>query len=146
MSFVTEQAPAMTLVDDDRHSARFMSKMLEAHGGPSPEIMENADDALELLTARAVALAPGARHLVLVDLKSSSGATRHFIAALRKTAPALDIIAMSPTLERDVRNGLIEAGAGAVFERHADVAAYRREAASIVSYWVRTQHLDAVGT
>ena len=37
-------------------------------------------------------------------------------------------------------------GAAAVFERHGELNAYRREAANIVGFWVRTQRLDAVGT
>ena len=53
---------------------------------------------------------------------------------------------MSPTLDRETRNGLLDAGASAVFERHGELNAYRREAANIVGFWVRSQRLDAVGT
>ncbi len=51
-----------------------------------------------------------------------------------------------PDLERETREALSVAGADAVFERQADIDSYRREAAAIVSFWVRNQHLDAVGT
>jgi hypothetical protein len=53
---------------------------------------------------------------------------------------------MAPSLDRNVRNGLLDAGAAAVFERHGELNAYRREAANIVGFWVRNQRLDAVGT
>ncbi|MFT3980650.1 MAG: hypothetical protein QM687_09300 [Ferruginibacter sp.] len=53
---------------------------------------------------------------------------------------------MAPTLDRDIRNELLDAGAAAVFERHSDITLYRREAASIIGFWVRNQRLDAVGT
>ena len=59
---------------------------------------------------------------------------------------SLVVVAMAPTLDRVVRDALLDAGADAVFERQADLQAYRSEAASIVSFWVRNQRLDAVGT
>ena len=79
--------------------------------------------------------------------KASSAATPDFIAGLRKLEGAADllIVAMAPSLERDVRDVLIAAGAEAVFQRHADFEAYRREAASLVSFWVRNQRLNAIG-
>ena len=66
--------------------------------------------------------------------------------ALKQGAPKLLVVAMAPSLDREVRNGLLDAGAAAVFERHAELNAYRREAANIVGFWVRSQRLDAVGT
>ena len=86
--------------------------------------------------------------LVIVDLKASSTATGEFIKTLRakRDGRALLIAAMAANLERDCRDALLEAGADAVFERHADLNFYRREAAAIVSFWVRNQRLDAVGT
>ena len=85
---------------------------------------------------------------MLVDLKSSSTATGEFIRALRakRDGRALLIAAVASSLERDCREALLEAGADAVFERHADLNLYHREAAAIVSFWVRNQRLDAVGT
>jgi len=138
--------PAIALVDDDVHSARLMMRMLAAHAGPPVEHLLDADEALQALTALA-ALPPqdGQFTVVVVDLKSSSNATRDFILALRAAAPRLVVVAMAPSLDRDVRNCLLDAGAAAVFERHADLAAYRREAANIVGFWVRSQRLNAVG-
>ncbi len=84
--------------------------------------------------------------MAVVDLKSSSTATRDFVARLKQRVPELLVVAMAATLDREVRNELLEAGASAVFERHSDITLYRREAASIVAFWVRNQRLDAVGT
>lgn len=135
--------PAIALVDDDFHSARLMMRMLVAHGGPHIERMANPDSALEALTA--FASLPSAP-MVVVDLKSSSSATHDFILKLKHQAPAIMVVAMAPSLDRETRNGLLDAGAAAVFERHGELTAYRREAANIVGFWVRSQRLDAVGT
>lgn len=86
--------------------------------------------------------------LVVVDLKASSQATREFILGLRKLEGTADLIvaAMAPDLDKDIRDELIDAGADAVFQRHADLDAFRREIAGIVSFWVRNQRLHAIGT
>lgn len=139
--------PAIVLVDDDFHSARLMMRMLAAHAGPPVEWMEDSAAALEALSAFASLPAKdGQFMMVIVDLKSSSVATRDFIVSLKRAAPKLLLIAMAPSLDRDVRNSLLDAGAAAVFERYAELNAYRREAANIVGFWVRSQRLDAVGT
>jgi CheY-like chemotaxis protein len=140
--------PFMALVDDDSHSARLMIRMLLAHGAPSVNWLDSeavATAELGLLLNDRKATLPG---LVIVDLKSSSVATAEFVAKLRgmQDGSALLIVAMSPSLDREVREVLLEAGADAVFERQADIDFYRREAAAIVSFWVRNQRLEAVGT
>lgn len=140
--------PFMALVDDDSHSARLMIRMLLAHGAPSVSWLDGealADSEFGQLLADPKAALPG---LVIVDLKSSTTATADFIRKLRamKDGTALLIAAMAPTLERPVRDVLLEAGADAVFERQANIDFYRREAAAIVSFWVRNQRLEAVGT
>jgi len=140
--------PFMALVDDDSHSARLMIRMLLAHGAPSVSWLEGeaiATSELGKLLDDPKATLPG---LVIVDLKSSSNATAEFIATLRgmRDGTALLIAAMAPTLDREVRDVLLEAGADAVFERQANIDFYRREAAAIVSFWVRNQRLEAVGT
>jgi hypothetical protein len=146
MTLNTDSPPAIALVDDDFHSARLMMRMLSAHGGPGVEWMKDPGAALEGLAAMALCGVDAGQCMVVVDLKSSSTATRDFISALKRQAPGLLVVAMSPTLDRVSRNGLLDAGAAAVFERHGDLSAYRREAASIVGFWVRSQRLDAVGT
>ncbi len=140
--------PFMALVDDDSHSARLMIRMLLAHGAPSVSWLSGealATTELGKLLDDDLATIPG---LVVVDLKASSTATLDFITKLRgmHDGHSLLIAAMAPTLERGPRDALLSAGADAVFERHADINSYRREAAAIVSFWVRNQHLDAVGT
>ena len=140
--------PFMALVDDDSHSARLMIRMLLAHGAPSVNWLDSdavATAELGALLNDRRATLPG---LVIVDLKSSSAATAEFIAKLRamRDGTALLVAAIAPTLDREVREVLLTAGADAVFERQADIDVYRREAAAIVSFWVRNQRLEAVGT
>ena len=146
MTLSPDRQPAMVLVDDDHHSARLMTRMLAAHAGPVVEHISAPASALETLRGLASVPEDDGPPMVIVDLKSSSSATRDFIAKLKNEAPGLLVVAMSPTLDRTVRGQLIDAGAAAVFERHADVNLYRREAASIIAFWVRNQRLDAVGT
>ena len=140
--------PFLVLVDDDPHSARLLTRMLLAHGAPSIQWIESSAEGLsqikELLSGTAKHL-PG---LVIVDLKASSTASAEFIAEVTglERSRSLVIAAMAPSLDRATRESLLDAGADAVFERHADLQAYRAEAAAIVSFWVRNQRLDAVGT
>lgn len=140
--------PFMALVDDDSHSARLMIRMLLAHGAPSVSWLNGealASAELGAMLENDNAALPG---LVIVDLKGSTNATRDFVARLRgmRDGRSLLIAAVAPSLEREVRDVLLNAGADAVFQRHADINFFRREAAAIVSFWVRNQHLDAVGT
>lgn len=140
--------PFLALVDDDSHSARLMIRMLLAHGAPSVswlngEAMATAEIG-KLLDDDNAAL-PG---LVIVDLKATSTATSDFVTRLRsmRDGRSLLIGAIAPNLERETREIYLSAGADAVFERQPDIDSFRREAAAIVSFWVRNQHLDAVGT
>ena len=146
--FMPAERPFMALVDDDFHSARMLTRMLLAHGAPSVRWLDGATAAkLELgaLMSAEQAVLPS---LVIVDLKATSTATREFVVALRALprADELLIVAMAATLERPERDALLEVGADAVFERHAEVDAYRREAANLVRFWVRNQRLSAIGT
>ena len=141
MTMSTTRQPAIALVDDDFHSARLMTRTLEACGAPSISRMPNAEHALDVLAG----LTAQAELLAVVDLKSSSTATRDFIERLKTCAPSVLVVAIATSLDRETRGRLIEAGAAAVFERHSDIALYRREAASIVDFWAR-QRLDKTGT
>src|SRR5690606_28630616 len=129
------------LVDDDYHSARLMTRTLEACGAPSVSRMPDAERAVEALAM----MAPQSEFLAVVDLKASSTATRDFIERLKTRAPSVLVVAMATSLDRETRGKLIGAGAAAVFERHSDIALYRREAASIVDFWAR-QRLARTGT
>ena len=123
-----------------------MTRMLEAHGGPQVLRLPDPQVAIEALAQVVLTPPVAGQCMAIVDLKSSSTATRDFIAALKHKVPQLLVVAMAPSLDRDVRNVLLDAGASAVFERHSDISLYRREAANIVAFWVRNQRLDAVGT
>lgn len=146
MTIGSDRQPAIALVDDDFHSARLMMRMLAAHSGPQVEWLSEAGTALETLAGYDALPPINGKCMVLVDLKASSNASRDFIIELLRRAPGLLVVAMAPTLDRETRNALLDAGAAAVFERHAELNAYRREAASIVGFWVRSRRLDAVGT
>ena len=148
MDVRNNKQPYVMLVDDDVHSARLLTRMLLAHGGPSVQWIEDSAEGLrqiKLLLADAGKHLPG---LVIVDLKSSSTAARDFIAEIAglERSRSLVIAVMAPNSDRGTRDALLDAGADAVFERHAALPAYRAEAAAIVSFWVRNQRLGAVGT
>lgn len=146
MSFASAAQPAIVLVDDDYHSARLMERVLGAHGGPEVERIADPAIALDSLAGADIVSAGDEQLMVIADLKSSSTATRDFIARLKVAAPHLLVVAMAPSLDKATRDQLLNAGAAAVFERHADLNLYRREAACIVAFWVRGQRLNAVGT
>ena len=147
MNAMTNIQSTLALVDDDSHSARLMIRMLLAHGAPSVGWHESCESGVAEIGKL---LADGSRlpGLVIVDVKASSTATNQCVARLRQLpgGDALVIAAMTPTLAREVREATLAAGADAVFERHSDINAYRKEAAAMVSFWVRNQRLDAVGT
>lgn len=145
---MTPQQPFLALVDDDVHSARLITRMLLAHGAPHVQWLDGPAAGIEelgSLLADPAAQLPG---LVIVDVKATTKATREFVATIRnlKRGSELLVAAMSPNLDREMRDGLLTAGADAVFQRHGDIDDYRREAASIVSFWVRNQRLNAIGT
>ena len=147
MTSVLGRQPAIVLVDDDFHSARLMMRMLAAHDAPLVDWLgSDADQAIPAIEALAARRPSTSQPMVVVDLKSSSTASRDFVERLLHAVPDLLVVAMAPSLDRETRNTLIDAGAVAVFERHAELNAYRSEAANIVSYWVRSQRLGAVGT
>jgi DNA-binding NarL/FixJ family response regulator len=125
-----------------------LTRMLLAHGAPSIQWVESSAEGLSQIKGL---LGEAGKHLpglVIVDLKSSSTAAKDFIAEIvgLERSRSLVIVALAPSLDRAERESLVDAGADAVFQRHADLQAYRAEAAAIVSFWVRNQRLDAVGT
>lgn len=145
MHYLLGRQPAIALVDDDVHSARLMTRMLEAHGAPLVHWLGEAEAATEQLLQLQDLGPTASQWLVIVDLKSSSSATQNYVTRITTLARSLLVVAMAPSLEKATRDALLDAGAGAVFERHSDLALYRAEVASIVSFWVRNQRLDAVG-
>lgn len=147
MNVFASDIPFIALIDDDGHSAHLLTRMLLAHG--APDVRHFALPPVgEAFLAQTLADTgrewPG---LVIVDLKSHSGANIEFLARnqalLRQKGIPLAV--MTQPTDRAGRQALHDAGASAVFFRQADLEAYRHEAAAIVSFWARHQRLDAVG-
>lgn len=139
--------PYLALVDDDQHSAHLLTRMLLAHGSPSVQWLGGAMEgrlALARVLSNPTADWPS---LLIVDLKAHSSASLEFVSSIQSLArqKGLPMVVMTPPLDREGREALHEAGASGVFFRLADRDAYRREAAGIVSFWARSQRLDAVG-
>ncbi|WP_375451590.1 hypothetical protein [uncultured Devosia sp.] len=147
MHSTVENTPYLALVDDDAHSARMLTRVLLAHGSPRVELFGESDVAMEQLMRQLAGPVRICPTLVLVDLKSHSDANLEFVTALSPMATtlAIPIAVMAQQADRHIADALHHAGAAAVFLRHADLPAYRREAANIVSFWARSQRLDTVG-
>ena len=141
------QAPFIGLIDDDGHSARLFMRVLAANGGPSVRHYGSAEEAVADLI---VVLSDPQSHwpeMLVVDLKSHSGATLEFVrrhqAWLHQKGVAL--LVMVPPTDRAGRMVYFEAGATAVFFRQSEADAYRHELAGIANFWARSERLDAVG-
>jgi DNA-binding NarL/FixJ family response regulator len=147
LNVYVDNAPFVALIDDDQHSAHLLTRMLIAHGSPDVQCYGNATDGLVKLQAVLSDINANWPGLLIIDLKSHSGANLEFISSIQHLArqKGVPVVVMAPTLDRDGRQALLDAGASAVFFRQAELDAYRREAASIVSFWARSQRLDAVG-
>lgn len=147
MNDYVENLPFVALVDDDQHSALLLTRALLAQG--SPDIQWYGDAAAGGAKLLAVLTDPQAAWpcLLIVDLKAHSGANLEFVAAIQSLARQRDVpvVVMTRQLTEQARDALQHSGAAAIFHRHAERDAYRREAADIVSFWARTQRLEAVG-
>lgn len=142
-----ENVPFMALIDDDQHSAHLLTRMLIAHGAPEIRHYGAAADGRARLQAVLGDFHTSWPSLLIVDIKSHSGGNLEFVASIQSLTrqKGLPVVVMAPTLAREGRQALLDAGASAVFFRQAELDAYRREAAGIVSFWARSQRLDAVG-
>lgn len=142
-----EDLPFIALIDDDQYSAHLLTRMLIAHGSPEVQHYGNAIEGLERI--KAVLADPNANWpgLLIVDLKSHSGANVEFLASIQPLAhkKGVPVVVMTQALDHAAREAIYDAGAVAVFLRHPELDAYRREAAGIVSFWARNQRLGAVG-
>lgn len=147
MNKLVDNSPFVALIDDDQHSAHLLTRMLIAHGSPDVHWYGDAIDGMVRLQSELGNISANWPGLVIVDLKAHSGANLEFVSSIQPLArqKGVPVVVMSQTLERQDRQSLEEAGASAVFLRQAELDAYRREAAGIVSFWARTQRLDAVG-
>lgn len=138
----------VALVDDDVHSARLLSRSLNEAGLADVRWLGDADRSNRLLCQMAALGGDDLPGLLIVDLKAHSRATAAFIAGLGDLGKAAEmpVVAIAATPDEAVRNALLAAGADAVFERHAEIDAYRREAARIARYWARSARLQATGS
>ena len=139
--------PFLALVDDDEHSAHLLTRMLLAHGSPDIQCYGGAAEGHAMFASVLANPAANWPSLLIVDLKAHSNANVEFISSIQSLArqKGVPVVVMAPPLDRLGREALHDAGASAVFFRHAELDAYRREAAGIVSFWARSQRLDAVG-
>jgi DNA-binding response OmpR family regulator len=142
-----DNLPFVALIDDDQYSAHLLTRMLLAHGSPDVQHYGGAADGLariQNVLGNVSANWPG---LLIVDLKFHSRANLDFVAAVQSLTrqKGVPVVVMAQTQDRAGRQALLDAGAAAVFFRQADLDCYRREAAGIVSFWARSQRLDAVG-
>ena len=139
--------PFLALVDDDQHSAHLLTRMLLAHGSPDIQCYGGATEGHAMFAGVLANPAANWPSLLIVDLKAHSNANVEFISSIQSLArqKGVPVVVMAPPLDRQGREALHDAGASAVFFRHAELDAYRREAAGIVSFWARSQRLDAVG-
>lgn len=132
--------PIFALVDDHIHSARLLSRTLAEADTPARVRWLGSElRALRSLERLLVQHGANVPDMIVVDLKSHSGASENFIvriAAWARTA-GTPIVAIAPSLDAGVRNGLLAAGAAAVFERHHDLNIYRREMEQLPAFWVR---------
>ena len=147
MNTALDNGAFLALVDDDSHSAQLMMRMLTAHGAPRVELWGGAESSSIQFSQAFDGQRSRRPSMLIVDLKQRSSATGDFISVIRDRCRAAGILiaAVVPSPDRASIDRLHEAGAAGVFERHPELAAYRQEAAGIVSFWVRNQRLNAVG-
>lgn len=121
--------------------------MLLAHGSPEIKWYGDANASRTRLIDVLADPASNWPGLVIVDLKAHSNANLEFIASIQPLMrqKGVLVVAMVQPTDLTQRDALQNAGVDTVFGRHAELDAYRREAASIVSFWARSQRLDAVG-
>jgi ActR/RegA family two-component response regulator len=146
MNALIDDRQLLVLVDDDAHSARLLVRTLAERGSGRIEWLGGGLESARLLSEMLDENNTQWPGLVVVDLKTSSLATRDFIAGFMPLANAKGVlvVAMAQSLDRELRESLLEAGAAAVFQRHADIEAYRAEADAIISFWARHQRKNQV--
>lgn len=147
MKDTVEKAPFLALIDDDEQSARVLTRTLVAHGAPAPRWYGGAVEGRQRLHSVLSDPAGPVPGLVIVDLKSHSAANAEFLRSVNPLAgqAGMLMVAMSQCDKPATRAALLEAGATTVFIRHAELGAYRREAASLVKFWARSLRPETVG-
>lgn len=137
----------MALVDDDPQSAALLMRTLKALGSPPLRWFDGAIAGQQDLVSLLADEQADHPALLVVDLKSHSEANADFLRDINKLARRAGIlmVAMSHSDRPSSRDALLQAGAAAVFLRHADSDAYRREAASLLSFWTHSLRPAPVG-
>lgn len=140
MTDITKDRPVFMLVDEQLHSARLLRRALRHLHIPA-QLLWIGDGPRSLRKLKEIITKNHEQlpDLLIVDLKSHSGATEAFlndIAQLLREAN-ISIAVIAPSLDPDLRHGLIAAGADGVFQRHHDLHAYRREISDLAMFWVR---------
>lgn len=140
MSDTATDAPIFALVDDHIHSAELFGRTLrDTEDLAQVRWLGNAERAFDALVPLLRNIGVDTPDMIVVDPKSDSGANEDFVARLAPHArkAGVPLAAVVAGLNTDKHNRLLQAGASAVFERHHEVEAYRREIARICSFWVR---------
>ncbi|AEQ52226.1 hypothetical protein [Pelagibacterium halotolerans] len=132
--------PLFVLVDDHIHSARLMRRAMHANASPARLVwIGNAKRGERTLVRLLGATGAQRPDMVIVDLKSHSGATAAFISRIGNLAAGANVplAAIADTGATENRRALLQSGADAVFVRHHELGAYRAEMANIIDFWVR---------
>lgn len=140
MTTIDEEWPVFALVDDQVHSARLMTRtMIEADSPARVIWLGDARRAKRSLQALLDEAAVNTPDMIIVDLKTHSGATAEFISEIGNLKAKADVpvAAIAASLDAESRNAILGSGADAVFERHHDLVQYRKEMAQLTSFWVR---------
>ncbi|MGV8854421.1 MAG: hypothetical protein ACOH2L_07210 [Devosia sp.] len=146
MNDYADYASFVALIDDDTHSADLLTRTLVAQSAPGVQYYGNAIAGLSRLKAVISDASAYRPALIIVDLKSHSNANLEFLATVAPVLAQVGIpmIVLTALVEEQGR-ALLDHGAAAIFNRHADRDAYRRVAADIVEFWALTQRPVAVG-
>ena len=129
------------LIDDDQYSATFFSNQLEKCAGCEVAVLINwvssaqsGQVALEGLT-RCVDRTQ-IPDVVVVDLKASSSANLNFVqqvsTRVKNTGVKLAVFVTPGSVDAEKMHAFATAGASAVFERHANLDAFRTELSSLL--------------
>ena len=147
MNDYVDYASFVALIDDDEHSAHLLTRTLVDKGAHG--VQNYGDAAKALVRLQAVLNDKGASWpgMIVVDLKAHSGANLEFLDKIRQLTVRsnVPVVVLAPQPTEQCRLALLEAGADAVFTRHADRDAYRRVAADMVEFWALSQRPVAVG-
>ncbi len=137
----------IALIDDDQHSAFLLTRVLQAAGAGDVRWYGDAEDGLTMLQNTFATPSLNWPGLVVVDIKSHSGANLEFLTTARPLlrSTSIPVVVMAPPLSEADRRSLHGAGAAAVFIRHADRDEYRREAEGIVGFWAQLRRPIAIG-